>query len=245
MRPAFVSKSRSLSSDGLISDQIKYSPLNDEFAWLSRGLRAADPNAHYLISVLMNYNVVLFHEQNHRLIRKWFPPHPELAASLAPRRRYHNLQEAWVGTLDILLSDELPSSVSSALSAAGVLYSEGPSPPRYAKRADILESTIATLQSSWLRLEGFDLERAQQRMVRTGNLRSKVQVAGFLRGCVGNDGFDQITNPFWQAAYGLEAARTWSRRGRGALRKSDIDGIDASLCTLARTAPVVMKRFGL
>lgn len=200
--PQLLSSQRTLSSDILLDNVIPYSPLASELLY--------NPSRAY---ELRSWITTLFHETSHRLLWHWLPPAP---IEKGAHRRFLNLVESLVITLDMALGDELGEHASSAFYLLGCTYDPGTSIrqeifeqehlSQERKSRLYLNVLHAACFATYLHLEGYNrkqvLKATQHLYARPIQLiapYSDLLDRAVARALRIDKGFVQKTNPIWQA----------------------------------------------
>ena len=218
--PTLLSSPRSLSSAGLIENQIEYSPLDRELTWTYQDRIQRKDLKHR--EIVRSFTTNVFHEQNHRILWKhlvkdgFYCPQKRKAA-----HRFLNLVESLVVILDFALSDQLGLKQGRALYHQGVIYSPGSDfLTRYQpSRREYRNYLQAVLHTVYLRLEGMHPDDIPDaiREVFSQNHRGHVDQA-IRRAFLLDDLFVELTNPIWQNRHIKAVMAAFSPpRGKSAL----------------------------
>ena len=218
---AVLTSPRTLSSSALLRGKIQYSPLEDELVWV-----ATDPiekksparREKHLLE-LITYSTSLFHEQNHRIIWKLLPPPPSAAASL---RRYLNLAESLVITLDMALGDELGPKSARGFYLSGVTYDPGTTVKQEIKDARAYRNYLqATMHATYLHLELYNRDN-----IRVGIEKMFPNLGAFANRASHRSGnldelFINLTNPDWQVRNRRAVLKDLGQKGKKPLILSE------------------------
>lgn len=186
---SLLSSERSLRSSALLSNDISYTPHEDEVFWAAR----ENPTS---LERLSRHSTSLFHEQNHRILWHVLP----VPAKLTPAnvRRYFNYVESLVVTLDMMCGDELGTARSAIGYQLGVLYDPGTDRPPLSLRARINYYQLC-LRATFLWLEG-----AEEKAIRTWGEKTLLELPtearkhALDRALRLDPVFTEKTNPLWQ-----------------------------------------------
>ncbi len=184
-----LSSERSLRSSGLLSNDISYTPHEDEVFWAAR----ENPRA---LEQLTRHSTSLFHEQNHRIL--WHVLPVPLRLDRATVRRYFNYVESLVVTLDMMCGDELGTARSAIGYQLGVLYDPGTNRPPLPTR-ERLNYYQVCLRATFLWLEGADEKSIRAWGEKTLlDLPMQARKHALDRALRLDPVFTEKTNPLWQ-----------------------------------------------
>lgn len=228
--PALLSSQRSLSSPGLLTPVIEYTPLHSELEWRltdpteSRSLRSRPED----ILELRPWVTNLFHEQNHRTLWTCLPPPPKGAAV----HRYLNLAESLVVMLDSALGDELGAQDSTPLHLLGITYDPGTEILRdirgkHARR--VYRNYLHWIaQGTYLCLEGYSRKDIAEILAHHSVAPDSEMIERAVARATRLDRkFVEWTNPVWQRRYGKSLGHRLAREGEALEIPADIARADA------------------
>ena len=222
--PALLTSPRSLSSSALLRGKIQYSPIEDELIWV-----ATDPiekkspaRREKHLMELITYTTSTFHEQNHRIVWNLLPPPPSNTAAL---RRYLNLAESLVITLDMALGDELGPKTARGFYLSGVTYDPGTTVRQEIKDRRMYRNYLqATLHATYLHLELYNSENITQGIEKMFPALGKFATRASQRSGNLDELFINLTNPDWQIKNRKTVLKELARRGEKPLELRDDPG---------------------
>ncbi|RYZ67650.1 MAG: hypothetical protein EOP09_10680, partial [Proteobacteria bacterium] len=185
---SLLSSERSLRSSALLSNEISYTPHEDEVFWAARENPAA-------LETLSRLSTSLFHEQNHRIL--WHLLKVPAKLDRKTVRKFFNFVESLVVTLDMMGGDELGTAQSAIGYQLGVLYDPGTDRPKlnYRERMNYYH---LCLRATYLHLEGADQKSIRQWGESTPmDLVASARTHALDRSLRLDDTFVDRTNPLW------------------------------------------------
>lgn len=199
--PFFISSERSLSSSGLLGNEIEYTPHEKELFF-----RAKEKDTG--IGAFTRFSVSTFHEQNHRIFWKSLPVPTSLNEETL--RRYLNLMESLVVALDMALGDELGTKNSAPGYQLGVLYDPG-TEISFGTRRERLNYYHCAVHATFLNLEGYAKKNILGFLAdRYQHLAKPLRDRAIERSLVLDRLFVEKTNPLWQKKHKKELLRFFS-----------------------------------
>jgi hypothetical protein len=200
--PTLMSSERSLSSFGLVSNEIEYTPHEKELFF-----RAEEKDSG--IGAFIQFSVSTFHEQNHRLFWKTLPAPQKL--DVDSLRRYLNFMESLVVSLDMALGDELGTLQSAPGYQTGVIYDPG-TDVSFENLRERKNYYHCACEATFLTLEGFNAKRIKAYMnAKHAGLKKPLRDRAIERALKLDQLFVELTNPTWQKKHADELIRFFSK----------------------------------
>lgn len=194
--PRMCSTLRGLSAQDLFKDEINYSPAMSELTWFVNDGHVFSDSAEEIAALIRFTEISIFHEQNHRVIWRLLPP---IGSEPADICRYLNFAESLVVSLDMAMSDQLGSKVSSAFERMKIIYHPG-GKDKYSRKPnkDYRNYLLAILATTYFAMETMHDDDILNAVNYVLPGQKSINLVAVQRALQLSELFTRVTNPEWQ-----------------------------------------------